>query len=441
MSPIDTTFIQTFANYGTGKSEDITAAVLNNDCCYIIEYINRGNDIFIVDEKEENLLHKAARNHHYEMVDMLLRLGIDANATNIHHETPLHQAVRYKSSESVELLLMNGANVNATNKKKQTPLHLAVSTGKIDIIDTLLTKGAKINFPDEIGMKAIHYAAKNGKQDVIRLLINAGASILESDERGNTPLHYACENGLSDLITYILRHTVIVDFKNIFGQTVLHIACANASVDVIRALIAKGYSLEAKDNEGKVPIDYANDAMRFDNAGLLKEVFNSSEYRVRKAKFQFHEAIRKGNFHLALNMIDTVDVNERNDFFVRPLYYAILSGNLRLVEELLKRKASVEHLDSLQHSALLLSIYCSDIRMVELILKAGANPNEVFYDRTPLFRSIMKNNFPLFQMLVDHGANLFHIDSKFRSLYSYVLEGGNDSMIDVFNQKNANRLV
>jgi ankyrin repeat protein len=441
MIKVDLKFIESFSNYGKGNSEDITTAVLNNDCLYVINYLNEGGDLFFLDEKKENLLHKATRNHHYEVIDMLIRLGINVNAINIHHETPLHQAVRFKNSEAVELLVLSNANVNAINKKKQTPLHLAVITGKLDIIDTLLTKGAKVNYPDEIGMKAIHYAAKNGKQEVIRQLINAGASILESDDRGNTPLHYACENGLSDLITNVLRHTVIVDFKNIYGQTVLHIACANASVDVIRALVAKGYSLEAKDNDGKVPIDYANEAQKFDNAEVLKEVFNSNEYRLRKQKFQFHEAIRKGNINLALNMIDSVNINERNDFYVKPIYYAILCGSVKLVEELLSRNAEIEQIDSLGHSALLLAIYCSDIKILELLLKAKANPNEAFYDRTPLYRAIMKNNFPLFNTLIEYGGDILYIDGKYRSLYSYALENGNDQIIEIFNQKNANRLV
>ncbi|HOI46687.1 MAG TPA: ankyrin repeat domain-containing protein [Bacilli bacterium] len=441
MIKIDFKFIESFSNYGTGNSEDIVTAVINNDCLFVINYLNEGGDILFVDDKKETLLHKATRNHHYEIIDMLIRLGMNVNANNTHYETPLHQAVRFKNSEAVELLLLNNANVNAVNKKKQTPLHLAVTTGKLDIIDSLLTKGAKVNFPDEIGMKAIHYAAKNGKQEVIRQLINAGASILESDDRGNTPLHYACENGLSELITKVLRHTVIVDFKNIYGQTALHIACANASVDVVRALVAKGYSLEAKDSHGKVPIDYAIDAQKFDNAEVLKEVFNSSEYRNRKQKFQFHEAIRKGNIQLAINMIDSVDINERNDYFVKPIYYAILSGNVKLVEELLKKGAEIENIDALGHSALLLSIYCTDLRILELLLQSKANPNESFYDRTPLYRAIMKNNFELFELLIKHGADILHIDSKYRSLYSYALENGNDKIIEIFNQKNANRLV
>lgn len=82
-----------YADIGNNDSENILEAVMKNDCKYIINYLEAGGDLNVVDEKKETLLHKASRNNHFEVVDILIKLGLDINAKNRYGDTPLHLAV------------------------------------------------------------------------------------------------------------------------------------------------------------------------------------------------------------------------------------------------------------------------------------------------------------------------------------------------------------
>jgi len=55
------------------KSTNIFNAIDNNDCVYIKNYFDLGNDINITNTRDENLLHRAARKGSFETFSMLLK--------------------------------------------------------------------------------------------------------------------------------------------------------------------------------------------------------------------------------------------------------------------------------------------------------------------------------------------------------------------------------
>ena len=67
--------IRNYYSIGTGKSKGIYEAINNNDCKFVIDYYKSGHNLNIIDERKETLLHKASRNNHYEVFDLLLKLG------------------------------------------------------------------------------------------------------------------------------------------------------------------------------------------------------------------------------------------------------------------------------------------------------------------------------------------------------------------------------
>ena len=68
-----------YENIGTGNSKDVLDAVMNNDCKYIIQHLHNGGNLDYIDDRGESYLHKAARNDHFEIVDLLIRYGLDVN--------------------------------------------------------------------------------------------------------------------------------------------------------------------------------------------------------------------------------------------------------------------------------------------------------------------------------------------------------------------------
>lgn len=434
------TVYRLYENVGDGNSKNILEAVMRNDCRYVIAYYRQGRDLTVPDFKNETLLHKASRNNHFEMADLLIRLGLDVNVRNIYGETPLHLAVQFNNAMIADRLLFEGADANARNKRKESPLHLAVSRGTEDIVTMLLNSNAKINITDENGAKPIHYAVKSGKALIIRNLLNSGGSLMEFDNRHNTVLHYACEKGDNELVSFILRYMTVNDIRNIYGETPLHLAAGNCLVDSVRMLVNNGYDLRALNSSHQTPADIALQKKNMQTYDFLSIYQNSTEYRERFLKYPLHRAASSGNYELLEQLIDDEQVNDFDYFGKSPLYYAITSGSLRCTELLCKHKADIHTIDSFKQTALLIAIYNENLRIIEFLLKQKANPNEVFYNRSYLYRAILRNNYEMAKLLIDYGADVNYVDSRYRTIYSYAIEYADDDIVGLLADKKASML-
>ncbi len=426
-----------YSGIGDNKSDSIMTAIMRNDCIYIINYFESGKEMDYVDSRNENYLHKACRNNYYEVADLFLKLGIDINAKNKYGDTPLHIAVQYKCTEVVEKLIVEGADVNALNNNMVAPIHLAASIGDETILNMLLEHSAKINVADDIGAHPIHYAIKSGKKSILMTLLDNGASFSECDNRKNNVLHYACQSGSDELVEYILRHILITDARNIYGQTPLHLAAMNCTVKTLSALLNSGFNLNLKDENGKTPYDYAIENEKPENADYLESYENSSEYRTKYSRYKIHRAVCNNNIHYLFEKINSSNVNEYDYFGKSAMYYAIVLGYPKIVELLYKKGANIDKVDENNHSALLIATYSENVEIIKYLLIHGADPNEIYYNRSYLYRAIIRNNLELVTLLVEYGANVNYVDNHHRTVYSYAMEYADDSIIEILLDKRA----
>jgi len=84
----------------------------------------------------------AARNGHGALVERLLGMGVDPNATSADGWTALHLAARAGHREVVRLLLDRGARVDAKTEDGWTPWMLAAREGHDEVAQSLRTAGA-----------------------------------------------------------------------------------------------------------------------------------------------------------------------------------------------------------------------------------------------------------------------------------------------------------
>jgi len=68
-----------------------------------------------------------------EVIELILRKGIDVNKKNVNGSTPLHLAVFWNHFQVLELLLAYNANLFEKNNKGRTPLNLACHYGNENI--------------------------------------------------------------------------------------------------------------------------------------------------------------------------------------------------------------------------------------------------------------------------------------------------------------------
>lgn len=80
------------------------------------------------------------------------------------------------------------------------------------------------------------------------------------DSKGSTPLHWACFTRSELALNYILSMKPNIEAQDCFGFTPLHIAvtCVEKleSTRNVKALLLRGANRQAKDINGKTPLDH-----------------------------------------------------------------------------------------------------------------------------------------------------------------------------------------
>ncbi len=189
----------------------------------------------------------------------------------------LLQAILQGETETVKTLIKEGEDVNEYWYYREddpfwyigyTPLELATILGNLDIMRLLLDNGAN---PDRLvdgylDMPALMYAEN---AETTQLFIDHGADIHAEYDGGGTPLHIA-DN--AEVAKILIDYGADIDGQSVlFGNMPLHAASYRGKKDVVQVLLDHGADVNAKDIDGRTPLDIAIDRGRTEIAALLRE--------------------------------------------------------------------------------------------------------------------------------------------------------------------------
>jgi ankyrin repeat protein len=155
--------------------------------------------------------------------------------------SPIDFAIENNETEMVGFLLKSGASVTDA-------LYSAITRERLEMIKLIVAHGAKINEKQGGEWTAIHRAAYHGSPKPVELLLSLGANPRCVLESGETPLHMAALGASFDK-----------DTKNIAKFETL-----------TKLLLKKGAQLNALNNEGKTPLDVAEEASADGIAKVLR---------------------------------------------------------------------------------------------------------------------------------------------------------------------------
>ena len=193
-------------------------------------------------------------------ISLLLAAGAEVNALSNDGVSVLYLVVSLGVPEAVEILVKAGIDVDATPNGDWTALHVASASNAIEgMIAPLLDGGANVNARRHNGTTALHTAVVFRPVDAVKFLLDAGADVDAISNNGDTALMSAASvsSGLENLVLLIAAGAD-VNIVRADGWTALHSAALEGGEAALRLLEA-GADGTLENADGDTPFDLIKD--------------------------------------------------------------------------------------------------------------------------------------------------------------------------------------
>jgi ankyrin repeat protein len=325
--------------------------------------IDHGVDVNAPSDDGSTALLWAVHRDDRVLVGRLLKAHADAKAANRYGATPMSEAAQFGDPAVIELLLKAGADPESANADGQTALMVVAHTSNVNAAELLLRHGARVDATEKLrGQTALHFAAAESQPAMVQELLS----------------HHADANARSK-IDHDLRQVSPeprIQWRAPGGLTPLLYAARQGCMECVQALIRAKADPNLSDPDGISPLLIATENFHFDAAVFL---------------------IKSG-----------ADINHWDWWGRTPLYAAVDLNTLPY-----GGRSDRPSLDT-----------TTSLKMIELLLNAGANPNaqlklfppfrQIGSDRgadllltigtTPLLRAAKAGDVDAMKLLLAHGA-------------------------------------
>ena len=180
-------------------------------------------------------------------------------------------------------------------------------------------------------------------------------------------------------------------------------------LEVVAALVNLGADVDALDSTVRTALSYSVEKGYMPITSFLIECGANPEIRDHEKRTPLSRAASAGLTTVVkwLLRMKQVDLNSVDSCGLTPLAHAVKSGNYSTVDVLLENRAKTETPGIVYSSPLLLAIENNDDKMVERLLRAGAN-HQIKYPSTgmtPLWFAAEFEYKKIVTLLVEYGAD------------------------------------
>jgi ankyrin repeat protein len=232
---------------------------------------------------------EAARDKNRETAVALIDQRADVNERSSDGTTVLHWAAHNGDAELVKRLIEAGANVKAVNDYGATPLSEAAELGDAGILEQLLKAGADVESPNAEGQTALMSVARTNRLDAAKVLLKHGAKVNARENwRGQTALMWASAQSQPEMVQLLIKHKADVNARSEVrvwarkvtaeprpqnrpsgGWTALLLAAREGCAACAEALVKGKADIDLGDPDNITPLNMALLNARFDVAAYL----------------------------------------------------------------------------------------------------------------------------------------------------------------------------
>lgn len=204
------------------------------------------------------LIKAASKDYTPIVVHMLDQGKADIEGVDKEGRTALFHAVLGGHARTVQALLDRDANTEIHDSLHYTPLCRAAQSGRLAIVEKLLLANADIHASKYQSWTPLAEASYHGFPEIVMALLAYGANTESRDSMRYTPLNRAAQAGRLSLVILLLdTGKANIDAANHGGWTSLAEASFHGYHDVVKALLARGSSIEIKNDSDHTPLDLA----------------------------------------------------------------------------------------------------------------------------------------------------------------------------------------
>lgn len=427
---------------GTTDMHDETPLHLAVRFCneeFVHTFLRHGADINATDEYGGTPLHTAVRYCyrfiHLGIIEELLKNGakVDMVITST-GKTPLHLAISTAQPRIVRLLLIYGASVNVADKLGDTPMFCVTQLGlgclddnnicKFEVAADEMSKalmeyGADVNMINDSGKTLLHVASEGLKPNIVRMLLNQGLSVNALDGDGQTPLFHVVDSRYRYLKKY--EQTIVeiskdllecgadvnVEYKN--RKSILQIAVENGLQDLIKCILLHRPDINDSNTRAfHLAVEIFGESSKIVKCFLQHGFAFTADYRRLIQAFKQCDTV-KWLMKIGVNL-KLVDFS----IIIEHLKASLSDDEMKFVK-LLSSHIDVAFVDkghcTLLHHVVSYALRSSDAEKmraeaVRVLLERGSDTEvKDIWGKTPLHRSIERNDVAMVKMLLAGGAD------------------------------------
>ena len=393
----------------------------------------------------------------YDILEMLLEAGVDINLPNSSEQTVLHILGNSEPRiiPFIRYVVEKGGDVNKVNVEGNTMLHVAVEDGNVELVKYLLERGANTNIKncygytprriaeqygndkilkifDASGSVNIFTSAQYGLIDKVKEALDSGVDINTPNEKGYSALTIAAYMGQSEMVDFLIRSGADVNFAGNSNLTPLYFAITSDN-KTAKLLIDNGARLDIVSNDGinLLGLCCYNDKVilkdiikkQIDLKPLYKSIDKESDIR-KLARDDYRKQCYQENDRMGAAQRLTLESHS-------PLHSTVINNDYDGLKRQLSIGGDVNALDAMKHTALWYAIFLDNEKMVEYLIKHGANIKLIDQQSgdTAMHTAASYNRVEILKLLLANGGDV-HIKNNagYSPLDSSISFRGHDAL-------------